>query len=68
MEHPAAIEHDAQRVRPEGSEVERLLADNTLARELLGWKPMVTLEDGLRRTIEWVKQHREGYATRVHVV
>ena len=68
MEHPAAIEHDAQRVRPEGSEVERLLADNALARELLGWKPMVTLEDGLRRTIEWVKQHREGYATRVHVV
>lgn len=66
--HRITIESDAERVRPANGEVERLLADNTLAGELLGWKPGVTLEEGLRRTIEWVKQHPERYQARVHVV
>jgi NAD dependent epimerase/dehydratase len=52
---------DAQRVRPENSEVERLLADNTKALNLLGWSPTVSLEDGLRNTIEWLKGHQEWY-------
>jgi nucleoside-diphosphate-sugar epimerase len=30
-------------------------ADSTRARELLGWKPSVTFEDGLRRTVEWFR-------------
>ena len=30
--------------------------DNTRARELLGWQPRFSLEEGLRRTIEWYKQ------------
>ncbi|OGV74898.1 MAG: NAD-dependent dehydratase [Lentisphaerae bacterium RIFOXYB12_FULL_65_16] len=51
------IECEAQRVRPEASEVERLLADNTLARTLLGWTPQVSLEDGLQRTIAWFQDH-----------
>jgi nucleoside-diphosphate-sugar epimerase len=37
------------------------LADNTLAREILGWKPTVTLEDGLLRTIQWVGQRMGNY-------
>ena len=37
------IEGEDMRVRPEGSEVERLLADNRLARELLGWELRVNL-------------------------
>lgn len=49
----ARIVTDVQRMRPEASEVERLLADNTLVRELTGWAPAVTLEHGLDRTIEW---------------
>jgi NAD dependent epimerase/dehydratase len=48
-----AIESAEERQRPEHSEVERLLSDNTRARELLGWSPSVTLEEGLRKTIEW---------------
>ncbi|USN98183.1 MAG: GDP-mannose 4,6-dehydratase [Phycisphaeraceae bacterium] len=51
------IETDPQRVRPEGSEVDRLCADNRLARELTGWEPELAgpegLREGLSRTIDW---------------
>ena len=43
MGHPVTLESEAERVRPTNSEVERLLADTTLAGTLLGWKPEVTL-------------------------
>jgi NAD dependent epimerase/dehydratase len=59
---------DEQRVRPVGSEVERLLADNRLAADLLGWTPLVSLEDGLAHTIEWMKLHGERYRTGVYVI
>ncbi len=52
---------DAQRVRPVQSEVDRLLADATRARTVLGWEPCVTLEDGVQRTITWIAQHLERY-------
>jgi len=55
------VEVDEQRLRPERSEVRRLVSDNRLARELIGWQPEVGLEDGLRRTIEWVEKHIELY-------
>ena len=41
------------RIRPEESEVERLWADTKKAKELLGWFPKHTLEEGLRETIRW---------------
>ena len=44
---------DPQRLRPGGSEVFRLLGDNSLITSLTGWRPRHTLEDGLARTIEW---------------
>ena len=48
---------DEQRMRPGGSEVERLWADNTRAQELAGWTPAYAGLEGLRRglgeTIEW---------------
>ena len=44
-----------QRKRPEKSEVGRLLADNDLARRHLGWTPRVSLDDGLARTIAWLR-------------
>jgi dTDP-glucose 4,6-dehydratase len=51
------IETEAQRLRPAKSEVERLLADNTRAREMLGWTPQFGGLDGLSRglgeTIDW---------------
>jgi NAD dependent epimerase/dehydratase len=57
----ATIEPDDRRTRPEESEVERLLADNSLARALLGWQPQVTLEDGLARTIDWVRENLDRF-------
>jgi dTDP-glucose 4,6-dehydratase len=54
---------DEERMRPEESEVERLLADSSLARKLLGWEPAVTLEQGLIRTIEWFKQNEGRYSS-----
>lgn len=50
-----------ERTRPPRSEVERLLADNSKARRLLGWEPRVGLRDGLRRTVEWVRNNASWY-------
>ncbi|HZW04154.1 MAG TPA: SDR family NAD(P)-dependent oxidoreductase [Anaerolineaceae bacterium] len=63
---PVAIETDADRLRPEKSEVMRLLSDNTLAREELDWQPQVPLEEGLRRTVEWIAAHLDLYRVGVY--
>ncbi|MGO9971713.1 MAG: SDR family NAD(P)-dependent oxidoreductase [Solirubrobacteraceae bacterium] len=49
----AQVLADAQRVRPQNSEVFHLLCDSRRLRELTGWAPAVSLEEGLRRTIAW---------------
>ncbi|MDE7380697.1 MAG: NAD-dependent 4,6-dehydratase LegB [Muribaculaceae bacterium] len=46
-------ETDPERLRPSGSEVFRLLGDNSLITSLTSWRPEVSLEEGLKRTIEW---------------
>jgi dTDP-glucose 4,6-dehydratase len=61
MDREVTIEHDPQRDRPAASEVERLLSDNTLAREVLGWTPRHTLDEGLEVTIEWLSRHLDRY-------
>lgn len=65
---PVVIEGDQQRVRPEGGEVERLLADNTLARTLLGWEPRIGLEEGLVLTIEWISKNMEKYRPGAYIL
>lgn len=50
----AVVSEDAVRVRPEASEVRVLLADPSEAKRRLGWQPRTSLEDGLRRTSEWI--------------
>ena len=47
------IVEDRQRSRPTGSEVERLVCDGSKLFELTGFKPAISLTDGLSRTIDW---------------
>lgn len=55
------ITEDSQRLRPEASEVMRLLSDNSLAVQRLGWRPQVTLDQGLDLTIAWVRENLDRY-------
>lgn len=63
MGKEAAILKEERRVRPEKSEVERLMCNNSKAMELLGWEPRISLKEGLRRTIDWFKAHVGEYST-----
>lgn len=64
---PVAIEVDEARARPAASEVERLVASSAVARELLGWEPSVSLEEGLQATFAWVQEHLDVYRPGVYV-
>jgi dTDP-glucose 4,6-dehydratase len=48
---------DEQRFRPENSEVTRLRSDNRQAKVIMGWEPQVSLEEGLQKTIDWIRTH-----------
>lgn len=56
---------DPQRLRPTASEVRRLCGDNSLITSLTCWRPRVTLEEGLRKTIDWftVPENLHRYKT-----
>ncbi|MDX9930685.1 MAG: NAD-dependent 4,6-dehydratase LegB [Bacteroidales bacterium] len=53
MKADITVRKEDARMRPPSSEVYRLRGDNTLIRELTGWQPQHSLEDGLRKTIDW---------------
>ena len=50
-----AIVSEDVRIRPEESEVERLVCNNSLIRELTGWQPVVSLKNGISETVEWFR-------------
>jgi NAD dependent epimerase/dehydratase len=62
------VEHDAARVRPPRSEVERLISSPALAAELLGWRPTVPLREGLLRTIDWIERNLSRYRVDQYVI
>jgi CDP-glucose 4,6-dehydratase len=43
------------------AEIDRQWVDSSKLRELTGWEPLVGLEEGLRRTIEWYRAHRKAW-------
>lgn len=52
----AKIICDEQRLRPEKSEVNRLLGSNEKIKRLTNWKPAHSFEEGIRETVEWFKK------------
>ena len=61
--HPVTIVVDPDRLRPEKSEVLRLISDNQLARSALGWEPAISFEHGLENTIRWIRSNLDLYRT-----
>ena len=62
----AKIVCDEQRLRPEKSEVNRLLGDSTKIRSMTDWKPQYTFEQGLAATIEFLKNNLDRYKPDVY--
>lgn len=57
----ATIEAEAVRVRPEASEVERLLSDSGKLRRATSWRPRHSLDTGLEETIRFLRDHQSLY-------
>lgn len=62
----AKIVCDEQRLRPEKSEVNRLLGSNEKIIRLTNWKPNYTFEQGLAETIEFFKRNLDQYKTDIY--
>jgi len=64
----AKIVTESERLRPDKSEVERLLGDNRKLQSLTQWKPGSNLRQGLSQTIEWfkVKENLKGYKSNIY--
>ena len=61
---------DQQRIRPEKSEVFRLWGDNSKIKELTGFHPSYSIEEGLTETIQWFlkKENLEKYKSGIYNV
>lgn len=57
----AQIVCDEQRLRPEKSEVNRLLGSNEKIKKLTGWEPKYSLKEGLAETIEFLRENLDKY-------
>ena len=64
----AEIDCDEKRLRPEKSEVNRLLGDNTKIKALTNWKQQYTFEEGIAETIAWIREHMQAYKTDIYNV
>lgn len=64
----AKIICDEQRLRPEKSEVNRLLGANAKIKELTSWSPQYTFEQGVAETIEFLRHNMDKYKTDIYNV
>ena len=58
----SGVEPDIRGAGNPAGEIDRQFVDATKIRDLVGWSPQVSLEEGLRRTIEWYREHAEARA------
>jgi NAD dependent epimerase/dehydratase len=68
LERDVPVSLDDDRLRPSDSEVERLVADISKAKALLGWAPEVNLDEGLQRTIDWLTGSLSKYKPTIYNV
>ncbi|MDX6506460.1 MAG: hypothetical protein QOG06_1104, partial [Gaiellaceae bacterium] len=68
LDREVPLSLDQDRLRPADSEVERLVADVSKAKRLLGWEPTVDLNEGLRRTVDWLSQSLDAYKPSLYSV
>ena len=57
-----------ERLRPQKSEVERLVCNADKLRGVSGWKPRVSLEEGLKQTYLWIRKNRHRYKEGIYNV
>ena len=62
------LKKERQRIRPQRSEVWRLIAAHQKARKFLGWKPQFSFEEGLGETAAYIRDHLSEYKGRVYNV
>jgi NAD dependent epimerase/dehydratase len=68
MGRTPTLEVEPARLRPEESEVHRLLSDNRYASRRLGWSPRVSRREGLLQTIEWIAAHLDLYRSGIYQI
>jgi len=66
MNIEAELITDQQRIRPDKSEVYRLLGSNEKIKELTSWQSRTTLQEGLAKTIEWIKKNPNSYKPHIY--
>lgn len=65
-ESSAKIICESERIRPDKSEVMRLICDNTLARTTLNWQPDYSMQQGLEETITWMRTNLHRYKPNIY--
>jgi CDP-glucose 4,6-dehydratase len=56
----SSVEPDIRGTGTPKGEIDRQYVDSTKLRDLTGWRPEVELEEGLRRTVDWYREHPEA--------
>jgi len=62
------IVNEKGRMRPKKSEVIRLIGSYKRAKQLCGWEPKISLEEGLEKTIVWIKENKDFYKMKGYIV
>ncbi len=62
------VHGEEQRRRPEASEVFELIGSADLAAERANWRSQIELDDGLDRTLQWVRDHLDHFDVQTYSV
>lgn len=57
---------EKKRVRPEKSEVEKLLSDSRKAKALFGWSAKIDVKEGIRKTVSWIEKNIDKYKEEIY--